>query len=76
MSAAGKSGFWKHHPPRFLHNEVRETPAIPVRRVRKDVLFEALVHESLLTPVTASTQLLDTLNIEEMNPWSRASPAE
>ena len=36
----------------------------------------ALVHESLLTPASTSTQLLDTLRIEEMSRWPRASPAE
>ncbi len=29
-----------------------------------------------MTPATASTELLDTSNIEEMNPWPRASPPE
>ena len=36
----------------------------------------ALVHESLLTPATASTQVLDTSNIEEISRWPRASPPE
>ena len=40
MSAAWKSRFRKDHPPRFLQNEVRETPSISVCRVRKDVLFD------------------------------------
>ena len=40
MSVAGQSQFRKHRSPRILQNEVRETPSIPVRRVRKDVLLD------------------------------------
>ena len=40
MSVAGQSQFRKHRSPRILPNQVRETPSIPVRRVRKDVLLD------------------------------------
>ena len=40
MSVAGQSQFRKHRSPRILSNQVRETPSIPVRRVRKDVLLD------------------------------------
>ena len=38
MSVARKSRFRKHHPPRFLQNEVQETTPIPVCPLRKDAL--------------------------------------
>ena len=40
MSVVWNSRFQKHYSQRILQNEVRETPSIPVRRVRKDVLFD------------------------------------
>ena len=40
MSVAGQSQLRKHRSPRILPNQVRETPSIPVRRVRKDVLLD------------------------------------
>ena len=40
MSVVWNSRFQKHHSQRILQNEVRETPSVPVRRVRKDVLFD------------------------------------
>ena len=39
-SVVWKSRFQKHYSQRILQNEVLETPSIPVRRVRKDVLFD------------------------------------
>ena len=35
MSVVWNSRFQKHYSQRILQNEVRETPSIPVRRVRK-----------------------------------------
>ena len=53
MSVAGQSQFRKHRSPRILQNEVRETPSIPVRRVRKDVLLDER-HALLPSPTSKS----------------------
>ncbi len=53
MSVAGQSQFRKHRSPRILPNQVRETPSIPVRRVRKDVLFDQ-GHAVLPSPASKS----------------------
>ena len=52
MSLAGQSQFRKHRSPRILPNQVRETPSIPVRRVRKDVLLDER-HALLPSPTGA-----------------------
>ena len=53
MSVAGQSQFRKHRSPRILPNQVRETPSIPVRRVRKDVLLDER-HALLPSPTSKS----------------------
>ena len=53
MSVVWKSRFQKHYSQRILQNEVRETPSIPVRRVRKDVLFDER-HTLLPSPTSKS----------------------
>ena len=53
MSVVWKSRFQKHYSQRILQNEVRETPSIPVRRVRKDVLFDER-HALLPSPTSKS----------------------
>ena len=53
MSVAWNSRFQKHYSQRILQNEVRETPSIPVRRVRKDVLFDER-HALLPSPTSKS----------------------
>ena len=40
MYVPRKSRFREHRPPRLLQNEIREEASIPVRQVRKDVLFD------------------------------------
>ena len=53
MSVAGQSQFRKHRSPRILPNQVRETPSLPVRRVRKDVLLDER-HALLPSPTSKS----------------------
>ena len=53
MCVAGQSQFRKHRSPRILPNQVRETPSIPVRRVRKDVLLDER-HALLPSPTSKS----------------------
>ncbi len=53
MSVVWNSRFQKHYSQRILQNEVRETPSIPVRRVRKDVLFDER-HALLPSPTSKS----------------------
>ena len=53
MYVPRKSRFREHRPPRFLHNEIRETASIPVRQVRKDVLFDQ-GHALLPSPASKS----------------------
>ena len=53
MCVAGQSQFRKHRSPRILPNQVWETPSIPVRRVRKDVLFDER-HALLPSPTSKS----------------------
>ena len=53
MSVVWNSRFQKHYSQRILQNEVRETPSIPVRRVRKDVLFDER-HTLLPSPTSKS----------------------
>ena len=40
MYVPRKRRFGEHRPPRVLQNEIWETASIPVRQVRKDVLFD------------------------------------
>ena len=53
MYVPRKSRFREHRPPRFLHNEIRETASIPVRQVRKDVVFDQ-GHALLPSPASKS----------------------
>lgn len=53
MYVPRKSRFREHRPPRFLHNEIRETASIPVRQVRQDVLFDQ-GHALLPSPASKS----------------------
>ena len=53
MSVVWNSRFQKHYSQRILQNEVRETPSIPVRRVRKDVLLDER-HALLPSPTSKS----------------------
>ena len=53
MSFAWKSRLRKHRSARILPDEIRETPSLPVRRVRKDVLCDQ-GHAVLPSPASAS----------------------
>ncbi len=53
MSVVWNSRFQNHYSQRILQNEVRETPSIPVRRVRKDVLLDER-HALLPSPTSKS----------------------
>ena len=57
MCVAGQSQFRKHRSPRILPNQVWETPSIPVRRVRKDVLLDE--RHALLPSPTSRQKLFD-----------------
>ena len=53
MSGPWKRGYREHRRPRFLPNEIRETPSIPVRHVRTDVLLDQ-GHAVLPSPASRS----------------------
>ena len=58
MSVVWNSRFQKHYSQRILQNEVRETPSIPVRRVRKDVLFDERQPRRVLSRPSAAEATL------------------